>query len=71
MSKKYKVVVRETTYLEAEIEAKDFDEAWDKATLMDGGSFQENPDQCSWDVFYITDIKENKTEWYRQEEGRI
>ena len=65
MSKKYRVVVREITYLETEIEAKDFDEAWDKATFMDGGSFQEIPSQCSWDVYYITDIKEDKTVWYQ------
>lgn len=45
----FKIKAKSTQYLEAEIEAKDQEEAWNKAHDMDGGDFDEKGDG-SWEV---------------------
>lgn len=48
----FKVKAKYTTYLVAEIEAKDEDEAYEIAHNMDGGSFDEI-DVQDWDVYDV------------------
>ena len=53
--KKFKAIVKMTTWLEAEIEAKDEIEAYDIADNMDGGDFTEK--NCSWEIDRVEEIK--------------
>ena len=49
--KKFKVTAHYITYLYAEIEAEDIDEAWKKAKEMDGGQFKQCQDVADdWSV---------------------
>ena len=60
MKKKFKITASYVTYVVAEIEAKDRDEAFEIALEMDGGEFEQENDWCNdnWRIDDIEEIKE-------------
>lgn len=51
--KKFDVTVRCITYLHAEVEAEDFEEAHWIAEDLDGGEFEEEWGTSEWDIWCI------------------
>lgn len=70
MSKKFKVVATMTTYLTAEIEAEDVDQAYEIAHDLDGGQFTPIPDTGDWEIYEVT-IKETIMKTYSQQQDII
>ncbi len=63
MKKTYDVTVRCITYLHAEVEAEDFEEAYSIAEDMDGGEFEEEWGSAQWDIASIEN-EDGEMEWY-------
>ena len=60
MKKKFKITASYVTYVVAEIEAKDRDEAFKIALEMDGGEFHSLDHACNddWGIDNVEEIKE-------------
>lgn len=55
--KKYKVIATYVTTCEAQIEAKNEDEAFSIAQNLDGGFFEQKIDGDDWQIEHIVEIK--------------
>ena len=55
--KKYRIVYKSGSYVEAEIEAKSTEEAIDIAEKMDGGDFDEISNSYIWELDKVIELK--------------
>ena len=53
--KKYRAWAKMTSWLYLDVEAESEDGAWEIANEADGGEFEENVADCSWE---ITEVEE-------------
>ena len=54
--KKYRAWAKMTSWLYLDVEAESEDEAWEIASEADGGEFEENTIDCSWEITEIEEV---------------